>query len=161
MSFCVVHIMLRYAYHCEYHCMICACISYWELRTETDNSELKLREYRISWNLQVQSGKPRFPRDKSVLKIESRQRLIFWKEHSLGNGLHQLKPDYQSLSILWFHVDITCKLMYYTWNRSDFDASPIFCLCSISCTQIVLIYFALIDRQGQRFDMKCEMFSER
>ena len=48
MSFPYVHIMLCYAYHRTYHYMICVCISFWELRTETDNSKLKQRKYRIS-----------------------------------------------------------------------------------------------------------------
>ena len=48
MSLPGVHIMLHYAYHRTYHCMICVRISYWKQRTETDNSELKQSKYRIS-----------------------------------------------------------------------------------------------------------------
>ena len=48
-------------------------------------------------------------------------------EHSTGNrlastGLNQMIHMYL---FLWFHVNITCKIMYYTLNRSDFDASSI------------------------------------
>ena len=53
MSLPDAHIMLRYAYHRAYHCMICVCISYWKHTTETDNSELKQSKYRISLKLVV------------------------------------------------------------------------------------------------------------
>ena len=59
------------------------------------------------------NGKSKFPIDKLVREIEYWYSRIIWKEHSMGNrlastGLNQMIHMYL---FLWFHVNITCKIM--------------------------------------------------